>query len=227
MMPLASVAPVEVVLQPAKARAAARIPAKYFFCTALILDTPKAKVQMLELVSSLTLFFFALRRPPGPKIKTNIHTILRATGLNPPAKNGTQAKANLRLQPAASGGGGSKPSKHGFPFGQPCRPRESIGPNLKPKLRTYAAGDIKANIRCAELGFRPIHFTRNLGTIRFTAQSVSLGSALRGIRFDHHHREPQLKQTPNQEPQGYAAHVLSLVFIFRQDLCPGRASPQI
>ena len=99
-----SVAPVEVVLQPAKARAAARIPAKYFFCTALILDTPKAKVQMLELVSSLTLFFFALRRPPGPKIKTNIRTILHGTDLNPPAKNGTQAKANLRLQPAASGG---------------------------------------------------------------------------------------------------------------------------
>lgn len=226
-MPLASVAPVEVVLQPAKARAAARIPAKYFFCTALILDTPKAKVQMLELVSSLTLFFFALRRPPGPKIKTNIRTILRATGLNPPAKNGTQTKANLRLQPATSGGG-SKPSKHGFPFGQPCRPGESIGPNLKPKLRTDAAGNMKADIRCAELGFRLIHFTRNLGTIRFTAQSVRLGSALRGMRFGHHHREPhKVNPTPNQEPQGYAAHVLSLVFIFRQDLYPGRASPQI
>ena len=96
------------------------------------------------------------------------------------------------------GGGGSKPSKHGFPFGQPCWPRESIGPNLKPKLRTYAAGGMKVDIRCAELGFRPIHFTRNLGAIRFTAQSVSLGSALRGTRFGHHHREPQLKQTQHQ-----------------------------
>ena len=196
-MPLALAAPVGVVLQPANARAAARIPAKYFFCTILILDTPKVKVQMLELVSSFTLFFFALRRPPGPKIKTNIRTILRGTDLNPPAKNGTQAKANLRLQPAASGGG-SKPSKHGFPFGQPCWPRESIGPHLKPKLRTYAAGGMKVDIRCAELGFRPIHFTRNLGAIRFTAQSVSLGSALRGTQFGHHHREPQLKQTQHQ-----------------------------
>ena len=103
-MPLALAAPVGVVLQPANARAAARIPANYFFCTILILGTPKVKVQMLELVSSLTLFFFALRRPPGPKIKTNIRTILRGIDLNPPAKNGTQAKANLRLQPAASGG---------------------------------------------------------------------------------------------------------------------------
>ena len=121
-----------------------------------------------------------------------------------------------------------KPSKHGFPFGQPCQPRESIGPNPEPKLRTYAAGRSRLDIRCAELGFRPIHFTRNLGTIRFTAQSVSLGSALRGIRFGHHHQEPhKVNPTPNQEPQGYAAHVLSLVFIFRQDLCPGSASPQI
>ena len=46
-----------------------------------------------------------------------------------------------------------KPSKHGFPTSYPCLPRTHTDPNPKPKLRTFAAGHSRADIRCAELGF--------------------------------------------------------------------------
>ena len=56
-----------------------------------------------------------------------------------------------------------KPSKHGFPFGYPRLPRTSTGTNPKPKLRTYAAGRNRPDIRCADLGFRSLRFTKSLG----------------------------------------------------------------
>ena len=46
-----------------------------------------------------------------------------------------------------------KPSKHGFHSATLCLPRTRIGQKPEPKLRTYAAGHNREDIRCAELGF--------------------------------------------------------------------------
>ena len=54
-----------------------------------------------------------------------------------------------------------------------CLPRTSTGTNPKPKLRTYAAGRNRPDIKCAELGFRSLRFTRSLGKPELQLNSLA------------------------------------------------------